>query len=495
MQFARFSPVLALLAFTLAAQSLPAPDGLTVVSATRSAVQLAWGATTAPAYLIERKTLDGDYATLATSEPNSYTDRTIDPFTTYLYRVRSTQPPASSSDPTREVTVGPPPVGLSVASPLAAGVANYALEAEYTFGVRLRAVLDSNGDPALAYQVVTPSPNDAQSAIEFVSWNRALYQWNPPVKAAVTGDNGGTRPFSLARDASTNAWAIAWHTSSNGAVRIAISRDNGATWSEDLAFDCGENSCLNSAMGLRAGSVYLAFQRSYDGIKFLTGKLDDPPSSWAARTLPLPSRATDARHELDLGIDSAGKPAVAFWANSDDYNVILGLWRESTGTVTVMDTNGLQSDTTYVGLNFFGTQARLITDARRNDAYYERYDQNLWFSAERSGAFPPPASLPADGNQYLGYPSLAIGSDGQATIAATETGGNLEGVSFGIMKLLKSADLNSWSIGSPIVRGEELFTSFDYPNALYASNDKLYVAFTSASSAGSLAGVLLWRER
>lgn len=480
-----------------AAQNLQAPSALTAVSATRSEVRLSWTGNDSKAtgYTIERKPLNGAYGAVGSSAAATYSDRAIDPFATYVYRVRATQAPDGISAPSNEITVGPPPVGLSVAAPLDGGMTRNQLEDESNFGRRLQIALDGNGDPALAYRVSSPGGDGERSVLEFVCWNRAQYRWNAPVTVASAGDVESTRPLSLAHDATTNAWAVAYHEmGAVNSIRIATSRDDGATWTVARAFECGEYSCQNPAVALAQGRIWIAFSRDYDGIRLVSGNLADGPAKWTSETLPLPPGGQSQRSELALALDASQLPAVAFWANSDSYNVILGLWRARTGTVTMMDTNGYQSDYTFVDLAFAGTAARLVAEARRSEDYYSVYDKVLWFVREEGGSLVGPRSLPSDGNQYLSYAALAVGSRGQAAIAAAETGGNSDGVRCGQLKLLQSGDLNAWSACSPIARSEEPFYSVSSPRPVFAGNDKLYVGFTSPSSSGQMAGVLLWRE-
>ena len=113
-------------------------------------------------------------------------------------------------------------------------------------------------------------------------------------------------------------------------------------------------------------------------------------------------------------------------------------------------------------------------------------------TTERS--FTTPVALPTDGQVRLGYPSLALGAKGQATVAATETGGTGEEVKCGQLKLEQSSDLANWTVCSPIARTDEAFKVVWFPRTAYATNDKLYTGFSSPYSDGKLAGVILWRE-
>ncbi len=129
------------------AQTPQAPTALSVVSATKSQVQLTWtpGDGAASGYIVERKLLNGNYATALNSTGSTAADTTFDAYTIYVYRIRATSP-AGQSGPSNEVTVGPPPYGFNRPVALPAGI-----ESPGSFGVGLRLALDGNGDPALAY--------------------------------------------------------------------------------------------------------------------------------------------------------------------------------------------------------------------------------------------------------------------------------------------------------------------------------------------------------
>jgi hypothetical protein len=59
-----------------------APAGLTVKSGTSKQVVLTWTGT-ASSYTVQRAPLGGSYTSLVTANAATYTDTTIDPYTTY----------------------------------------------------------------------------------------------------------------------------------------------------------------------------------------------------------------------------------------------------------------------------------------------------------------------------------------------------------------------------------------------------------------------------
>src|SRR5215472_5828997 len=196
------------------AQVPPPPAALNVVSATSRQVQLSWSASSgAKSYAVQRKSLvvtadgipgdslnvsSGSYAGVVTGTDVKATDKTIDPYTTYTYCAIAINDSGQSAC-SNEVTVGPPPFGLNIVVPTSEDAAE-------RFSEVVRMELDSNGDPAMSYINLDPDNdgNERDNAIYFVSWNRALYQWNVPVlvKANIGhGEmNGPSVPASLARD-------------------------------------------------------------------------------------------------------------------------------------------------------------------------------------------------------------------------------------------------------------------------------------------------------
>jgi hypothetical protein len=310
---------------SLMAQAPPGPTGLSVVSATKSQVQLKWtGNNTATGYVVERKTLNGSYSTALNSTSATASDNNIDAYTTYVYRVRATSSGAQS-DPSNEVTVGPPPYGFNraAAPPPNATYLDH-------FGIGLRMALDSNGDPALAY--VFHDPNEdrdfSDSALYFVKWNRAAYQWTTPLRVALTDevDTGSTHALSIARDPSNGMWGIAFqdHTDPDFTrIDLALSTDDGATWKKQtIATDVGEQSFeyQSPSLAMNAGNVYLVFYHAYEGLRYVTGKETDDPKTWKAQVVPPLAGHEEVQRVTSLAIDSEGVPGIAFGANGDNGN-------------------------------------------------------------------------------------------------------------------------------------------------------------------------------
>ena len=211
-------------------QSLPAPTALRSPLASSSAVQLTW--TGAGPFVVERRADAKTFATIGRTSDAAYTDAAIDPFATYVYRIRTARGADGGpggeqlSPPSNEITVGPPPAGFSTVVKAAKGK-------EGDFASHIAVALDGNGDPAIAYMVLRA--DDTKAHLHFVAWNRATYQWRPPVRVAVAGsidahlDDLGV---SLARDASTGTLLIAYQTGDGDGrgVSLAASIDAGSSW-------------------------------------------------------------------------------------------------------------------------------------------------------------------------------------------------------------------------------------------------------------------------
>lgn len=478
-----------------------APSALIVKSATSAAVQLSWSGDPTATYVIERKFQGGDYSVLANAASvTAYIDKAIDPMGTYLYRVRTTAA-GSTSDPSNEVIVGPPPVGLSVVSPVAPAVTNYQLYDPHQFARRPRMTLDSNGDPAFCYSIFSPGDDPQKSFLEFVAWDRVNYRWKTPVRVANIGAADPTGPssvpFTLARDASNNTWGIAYETNFENhpvVIGLAYSRDNGITWtSVDVATEAAGGGD-HPSLALGAGKVHLSFYRDFSGIQYTTGSLSDPPSKWTTVLAPLPAGANDYRSPNSLALDSNGEAAIAYWTVGDNYNSIAAFWRPKNGSaIRVTDTNEHPNDEIQVQLSFFKAQARILMEAVRDEGGTTGNDHTLWVSREEGG-FPPPTPIPADGNQWLTYGSFDSGSRGQGAAAATNGGGNSDGVVCGWPKVSRSDDLLAWSSCSPYPDSSEPYKETAWPQLRFAVNDKLYIGFTNIDVDSNLGGLLLWRE-
>ena len=480
-----------------------APTALTVVSATKSQVQLKWtpGDTTATSYVVERKPLNGTYSTALNATGATASDTNIDAYTTYVYRVRSTAP-AGQSGPSNEVTVGPPPYGFNLAAAPPASVTRFD-----QFGVGLRMALDSSGDPALAYIFHDPNEDDdfSDSALYFVKWNRAAYQWTTPLKIALTDevDYGSTHALSIARDSSNGMWGIAFENHTNpdfARIDLALSTDNGATWkTQTIATDVGGQAFeyQSPSIAMNGGNVYLVFYHAYEGLRYVTGKETDDPKTWKAQVVPPLAGYEEMGRVTALALDSAGVPGVAFSASGDN-GPAEGFWRPGNGSsVLAIDNGGHGTDDPDVKLTFFGTQPRLIFAGADDDNYFADYSHTIWVTTSPDGgaSWTKAVNVPSDGNRSMDPPiSIAAGSQGQTVFVAYNNGGNQDGVTCGQPKLSRSTDLVSWTTCGLATLGTPNFTA-TYPVVLFGDNDKLWVSFQQTDNYDELpVGITVWRE-
>lgn len=501
--------LLVLLGFSALLAQPQTPTALQATSATKAAVALTWAGadSTTTAYRVERR-LFGDtvYATVGSPPTRTFTDSSIEAMATYVYRVRAADAAANFSNPSNEITVGPPPVGVSLVSPYRG--LNYADSTQ--FGIRPLMVLDSNGDPAVVYSISSPdnadgSDKSADSFLEFVGWDRTKYVWKMPARIGLLGNGtptgGGANNYSFARDAATNTWGVTTLYNAADAsfteLRVYTSSDNGFTWKSTQAYIDNSAGLGNPSIALGGGNIYLSFFQDYNGIRYLTGKLTDAPGKWTLSLAPLPSGADDYRSENHLALDAAGKPGIAFWSIQGSYNSILAFWRpDTTASIPVLDSNQVQNDFVEVKLAFSGTQARVMAQVLRDDQGPSGYDRFFWVAAQNGDSFVSPVGLPSDGNSSLGYGSFAIGSSGQGALVSSAVGGNQGGVQCGNPKITRSSDLVNWTTCSPFPLANEPYNKSDWPQVKFAVNDGLYIAMSNGDDQSpNLWGIILWRER
>jgi hypothetical protein len=496
--------VVALL-FALAAssafgQGLQSPTNLVATSATNSSVQLSWTAAQpqAPGFLVERKTLNGAYAP-APNIPDgglaavAYVDSTIDPFTTYIYRVSATSLNGTST-PSNEVTVGPPPVGYNIASPVPVTGAGY-------WGQQVQMVLDANGDPALGFVYIVGDDNMdfSASAVYFVSWNRAQYSWNPAVQVALVNDIRVPSPqatISLSRDPTNNTFGFAY---ANGddlqRVDLSLSTDGGVTWKPQTVFSNTGFQLQHVALALNGGQGYLAYDQAMKGLTYITGSQASAPAQWTPTPVPAPPGVSgDPRPAFSLAVDNTGAPGLAYWyLPRTGSSSVLAFWRPAgLNSVVVTDTAGIGNDQVACDLTFFGALPRIAMFAQRDKA-----SSFVWTSLSSDGGvtWAPPVNVPMDGRAVTGnYISIASGSMGQGALVSELISNNVGG-QCGLPKLSVSPDFSSWTTCSP-TGSQPPQTTPSFIKVAFAANDLLYVGFdnTNFNTTTLKNGVVVWRQ-
>lgn len=500
---------LALSVYAVAA--LQGPLNLSVTSATNKQVKLTWkaGSSDVNQYAVERRPLDNTgFSTIAlitpdnnNNLPTAYTDSNFDPFTAYVYRVRGMNTrtnPADTSDPSGEVTVGPPPYGYNraVATP-----AN--LDHPENLGNRVQMVLDSSGDPVFAYLLRDPN-NDGvfdDDEIYFLRWDRSHYVWTNPVRVAVAGDITGSYgpPFRLAFDAATSNTAVLYidTTGTDPQVTLMDSSDGGATWRKRKVAGTPGDSYSDPALALGGGKVYLSFYHDFDGIRYLTGNLADNPAGWASELVP--NIGQYYGRSSDVALDSQGTPGVAYLiVDASGHKEIF--YRPGGGSYVANASSDGPGDFWQVRLGFAGTNPRIAFAGQVDTMYFADYDHAVFsFSSPDSGAtWASRVNVISDGNTTLMPPvDFASDSKGRAAIVVEANGGNSDGVVCGEPKLSLSADLQGWKTCGITA---SYISRADSPSVKFAFNDTLYVAFQvphypfDATNSNELAaGVYFWR--
>jgi hypothetical protein len=366
--------------------------------------------------------------------------------------------------------------------------------------------LDANGDPALAYIIEDPNLDQdfSDSTVNFVSWSRALYHWSAPVMVAKVGDTvgGGLIPISIAWDASTNTFGIAYEVESGAGSRIdlATSSDGGGSWTiQTVASDAGNVTLQEPSLGMARGQAHLAFYHDYDGIRYVNGLLADNPKTWNSQLVPPPGGFNTTGQLVSLAIDSDGAAGMAFMAFNDATSAE-AFWRPAAGnsSVIVADNNGHQNDFPDVALSFAGAQPRVAYTGGRDDQYYSDYGHDLWIarSTDNGGTWLPMVNPPADGNRSMNaFLSIASGLQGQAAVVTESNSGSLDGVVCGTPKLTRSDDLLLWKTCGISPLSDPAFGA-DYPVVRFGGNDKLWISFRNSDFNASIrAGVIVWREK
>ena len=474
-----------------------APTGLTVKTATNKQVVLNWSGA-ASSYTVQRTVLGGSFSTIATATAATYTDTTIDAYTTYQYQV------LNGTSASAKVTAGPPPSGVTNVAP-APLVGN---TPSTSYGYNLATTLDGNGDPAFTFIWDDPTGNGNHSINQllFRSWNRAQYSWNPVVKIAIVGDVATTdRPVTgIAFDSTTGTFAVASESQkADGTSSIVLytSADGGITWTLKNTFQAGSTVYVGPSLTLARGNLYLAYSSNpEDVVYYITGQLNQAPSTWATKKSPsFQTYIADYAAAPSLALDSAGNPGIAYLAldpNNEDNGPVL-FWKPATGTTTPITDSQGNGNGTAIKLLYHNLNPRVVMWLQRNDG---DSGQGVHFAhSEDGGATWAPAVLvPPDGNSSSDYPfDMALTSTGNAAIAFGQNGNvGDDSHKCGNPKLSLSTDLTHFTTCS--FADKSVTGGFSvYPGGLqveYGGNDKLYYMWLESSDTQANTGILMYRE-
>lgn len=385
------------------------------------------------------------------------------------------------------------PQGFSVAAPTPVFVNDV-----NQFGQYVSMVVDANGDPALAFLFLDPNStgNLSENTVYFVRWDRGSAQWRAPVAIDRAGNinrNGSIRALSLAWDANTNTFGIAY-TKADREIWLATSSDGGFNWSTQAATARDANSVAGPSLGMARGRFFLSYFHEFDGLRYVSGGETAAPASWLRQPIPALPNARQVRIEgSSLALDSSGNPGIAYFLtdNSGNGNTI-AFWKPGSAPVRVTDTNGIGNDSVDAQLRFDGMNPRIAFTAARDQLFFSATHQ-VWvsFSNDGGSTWPAPVPLPNDGNANMGGIVALASAPGQAAVVSERTGGNQGGEQCGQPKLSRSTDLINWTTCSPGgPSGPQIDASF--PAAAFAPDGSLYVAFQNLDATGIGTGVVVW---
>ena len=475
-----------------------APTGLAVKAATSKRADLTWNGTAA-SYTVQRRVLgSSSFSSVASSVSTaSYSDTTIDPYTTYQYQVLANLSSGASS-PSNQVTVGPPASGFTNVAP-APGPAGS--QAANNYGYNLSAVLDGNGDPAFAFIFYDPNldSDPADTLVEFRSWNRAQYKWNDIVHAIANIGESGTsfhQVLSLAYDASTSTFGIAVENNQGSSVLLYLSADGGATWTKKTTFAVSGSGVTSPSMAFHNGNIHLAYVVDGAGVKYVTGKLSADPATWPTKSEVKVSGIDVARSAvtISLALDGNGNPAIAWFADDqqNSYNEILQFWKPagSAAPVKVMDSQNQQSDQLAAKLAFYNLNPRVLAYVQRKDGDFG-VAVHSGKSDDGGNTWAAPVLVPPDGDRSTDYPfDLAVDSQGHGAAPVGSNGGS-SGGSCGNPKFSRTNDFATWKTcdAANNLQATQNYTVFPGAVAVvYGGNDRLYFLWWDAD------GIDMYRE-
>jgi hypothetical protein len=453
---------------------------LKVKSATAKAIELEW--TSAPGPAVLERSSGQTFQKIGPADPGKYQDTTIDSFGTYQYRINT------SGKFSNSVIVGPPPAGVSNASPVPNGID------PPTYGPATAVALDENGDPVIAFEWSDPNGDGdkSDSEIRFVRWDRAAYKWSTTVRVATTGplEDQNVNPIALRCDRATGTLAILAAVGEN--LLYAASDDHGATWK--TASRASSNATPHAvAITIATGRVFAAVNAE-SGATYLTGPISDS-GSWKPQSIPA-GDGWKLRNNTNIALaaDSSGNIWLAFYEDQqegDGHRYVL--WRPDSSAPVVLAGNA-STDSPDVTLTYGGGKFASVFAAQldANDA-----DHTVFYSQSADGnSWSKPVKLPIDGPRSTNAPvSIAISSKGSLTAAFGANSGTAA-ASCGAPSVSRSADGVAWSAcGLGKAAGGDFSPQPANLHAIEAPNDKAYIVWQETAASKYAPGILVWHER
>ena len=381
-------------------------------------------------------------------------------------------------------------------------------------------VADENGDPMIAYQWFEPGGDLAATTVYFTRWDRCAGAFTAPVKVDTVGGvstNNPTKRIALSYEIAAKKLAIAYevvfvapgfeNNPSNG-IYLQTSTDQGATWAGKLHVSDQKDGDIQQAKGpavaVSGGMIHLAYaQENRDCCRLAEPDCGSCSSVWYLEgdgTTFSRVQVSDAGgpvqvagQVLSLAVDSAGKPALAFFgAPPQGYTTTALYWRPGGAPVKVMDSSEVQNDDPSLSLAFDGTRPRLAAHLVAD----ESADYDLRFSASDDGVtWGAPVKLPRDKSDYTAwYQSLAVDAKGGAAVSAYINGGSGDSLCGG-PRIVRSSDLQAWTACGADQEKKYPEIGGKYVDSYFTHEDKLTLGFTGTLGGDqSGSGVLLWRE-
>lgn len=240
------------------------------------------------------------------------------------------------------------------------------------------------------------------------------------------------------------------------------------------------------------------------GFLYVTGKLTDVPAKWTSQPIPFPAGYPWPYSTVSLALDSNHVPGIAFNVASDLYEGV-AYWRPGMAYATLVAHNDgyTTNDDPAISLTFFGTEARIATDAKWNYGSYDPDSEpaSAWVmrALDTSGLnWSTPVNVSSDNANVLDSPWIASGSKGQTAIAmASNQDPEGLGMVCGFPKIARSTDFLSFQTCAPAPVGSPSFSPNNaHPVIKFGSNDKLWLAFNNNDDNGDIGmGLVLWREQ
>lgn len=387
------------------------------------------------------------------------------------------------------------PNGWQVALELPMGAA-----ASSKLGISVAAIPDQFGYPTIAalYEDPNGDLNYDDNRVVYTRWDGVAKAFEPMKTIEVVGGAAFVHPnrqLSIAREPVTGRIAIAYVKPQDNVIRVAFSDDEGANFSLTTVSSVGAAVTLsNPSVAVQGNDMHVAWLH---GTEINYTKRTGTQAS--ITSLPI----TAGGQSVSLALDSAGNPAVAFFAQVNGTSADLAFWRPGSAANPIASADML--DLTVSGrepsvtLIFVGTTPHLAYHLRKLP---DADATELWYlkSTDSGTTWATPIAIPrnssgAEMHSTRYYQALAVEPSGRVSVAApwsfTGTQTNCNGP-----KLARAPDgvnfMTCSPMGSPIQRGGEWINLWTHK----PGKQTLVFHYDSRSNPSPAArpGILVWRE-